>query len=284
MAIFYALCCLACSALNDFVFKLFARRRRSRGIFAGLIGVVWFAAVCFLPLKWDHWQATLFWGSLSGFFSIVANLLLIEAMGMQSAGICSTVYRLNLVPVVLGAWLLLGETISPVHWVGIVAAVTAIFCFMPVREQHRRRIARFARLGLGLVIAAAFLRAGMGIAYKYAFLNGADRTGIMLVNAIFWIAGGVWYGFARERKLISFDRSTLVYGAVSGVGVLGIVFFMAAALQYGEAAIVLPIAQMSFPVTLLLSAVILHEPVTPRKLAGMGCSILAVILLCLNTD
>lgn len=281
MAIFYAVCCLLCSALNDFIFKLFARKRRSRGIFAALIGVVWFALMCFLPLEWENWRMTLLWGCISGFFSIAANLLLIEAMGMQSAGICSTIYRLNLVPVVFGAWFLLGETISAMHWTGIGAAVIAILCFMSTPKERHRRLARFARMGILLVIGAALLRAGMGIAYKYAFLNGADRTGIMLINALFWIAGGAWYGLRRERQFVVFDRSMLVYGTLSGVCVVGIVYFMAASLQFGEAGIVLPIAQMSFPGTLILSALILHERVTLWKLAGVGFGILAVVLLSL---
>lgn len=281
MAVFYALCCLMCSALNDFIFKLFARKRRSRGMFAGLIGIVWFVLLCFFPQDWTEWRTTLFWGCVSGFFSIAANLLLIEAMGMQSAGVCSTIYRLNLVPVVFGAWLLLGETISAKHWAGIAAAVLAILCFMSAPKERHRRFARFARLGILLVIAAAFLRAAMGIAYKYAFLNGADRTGILLVNALFWIIGGMWYGWRRERRLISFDRSMLIYSALSGVCVVGIVYFMAASLQSGEAGIVLPIAQMSFPGTLILSALILHERVTAWKLAGVGFGIAAVFLLSL---
>lgn len=281
MAVFYAVCCLLCSALNDFVFKLFARKRRSRGMFAGLIGLVWFGLMCFFPLEWTAWRTTLLWGCVSGFFSIAANLLLIESMGMQSAGVCSTIYRLNLVPVVFGAWFLLGETISAKHWAGIAAAVIAILCFMSVPEERNRRFARFARLGILLVITAAFLRAAMGIAYKYAFLNGADRTGILLVNALFWIAGGMWYGRWRERRLISFDRSMLIYSILSGVCVVGIVYFMAVSLQSGEAGIVLPIAQMSFPGTLILSALILHERVTVWKLTGVGFGIAAVLLLSL---
>ena len=152
---------------------------------------------------------------------------------------------------------------------------------MSAPKERHRRFARFARLGILLVIAAAFLRAAMGIAYKYAFLNGADRTGILLVNALFWIIGGMWYGWRRERRLISFDRSMLIYSALSGVCVVGIVYFMAASLQSGEAVIVLPIAQMSFPGTLILSALILHERVTAWKLAGVGFGIAAVLLLSL---
>jgi len=281
MAVLYAVCCLLCGAGNDFIFKLFARKRRSRGIFAALIGCVWFAVMCFLPLQWENWYTTLFWGCVSGFFSIAANLLLIEAMGIQSAGVCATVYRLNLVPVMFGAWLLLGETISGIHWIGVGAAVVAVLCFLSPDGKQSRRFHPFARLGILLVIVAALLRAGMGIAYKYAFLNYADATGIMLINALFWIAGEVWYGFCRERRFVSLDRPMLICGVFSGLCVVGIVYFMAAALQAGDAGVVLPIAQMSFPGTLILSVLILHERITRRKLAGVGFGILAVLLLSL---
>lgn len=281
MAVFYALCCLLSSAVNDFIFKLFARRKRSRGMFAGLIGLVWFGVLCFSPQNWENGQATVFWGTVSGFFSIAANLLLIEGMGLQSAGICATIYRLNLVPVVFGAWLLLGETIDGVQMLGIAAAVAAIFCFMQLSETGRRKRYLFARIGTFLVITAAVLRAAMGISYKYAFLHGADRNGILLINALFWIAGGVVYVLLRERKMLKPDRAMLFYGICSGACVAGIVYFMARALQEGNAGIVLSIAQMSFPGTLLLSVLILHEPVSRRKLLGVAFGVLAVILLSL---
>ena len=122
LAIVFAFCSLCCSALNDFIFKLFADKPQSRGLFAMLVGVIWTVVMALLPMDWTHWKATVIWGIISGFFSIAANLMLIEAMGMQSAGICSTIYRLNLVPVVFGAWILLGETISVLNWLGIVLA------------------------------------------------------------------------------------------------------------------------------------------------------------------
>lgn len=184
MGIVFAVCCLICSAGNDFIFKLFARRRRSRGVFAGLIGIVWFAVLCMMPQEWADGRATVWWGILSGFFSITANLLLIEAMGLQSAGICATIYRFNLLPVVFGAWILLGEKIGLLQGIGIAVAVIAVLCFLPSSEKTVRRRMRLARLGTGLVMMAALLRGAMGIAYKYAFLNGADRNGILLINAL----------------------------------------------------------------------------------------------------
>ena len=282
MAVFYAICCLAFSAGNDFVFKLFARKKRSRGIFATLIGISWFAAMCvFEPLKWNNLPATILWGSLSGFFSIAANLLLIEAMGLQSAGICSTIYRLNLVPTAFAAWLILGESLTPEQWIGIGTAVIAVLCFMnpPEKEMGHRR-AR-ARIGNLLVVFAALLRAGMGIAYKYGFQHHADPAGVMMINALFWFIGGAAYVILRERKQISIDGHQVFYGVLSGFFVAAIVWFMAAALQAGNAGVVLPIAQMSFPVTLILSVIFLKESVTKLKLAGIGFGIVSVLLLSL---
>ena len=131
MGIVFAVCCLICSAGNDFIFKLFARRRRSRRVFAGLIGIVWFAVLCMMPQEWADGRATVWWGILSGFFSITANLLLIEAMGLQSAGICATIYRFNLLPVVFGAWILLGEKIGLLQGIGIAVAVVALPVWEP---------------------------------------------------------------------------------------------------------------------------------------------------------
>lgn len=58
---------------------------------------------------------------------------------------------------------------------------------------------------------------------------------------------------------------------------------MAASLQYGEAGIVLPIMQMSFPVTMLFGTLFLKEPVSSRQLVGTGLGILAVLLLCCDS-
>lgn len=279
MAIVYAVACLLCSAGNDFIFKLFARKKRSRGSFLGSVGLVWFLVMlAMLPLRMENWQTTLFWGCASGFLSVSANILLIEAMGMQSAGICSTVYRLNLVPAVLGAWLLLEEEISGLHWLGIATAVAAVLCFLTLSENRSHR---FARLGIILVVIAAFFRAGMGIEYRYAFTHGADTTGVMLINALFWTGGGLLYACFRERELMKIDRSALLYSLVNGLFVVGVIYFMAAGLACGKAGVVLPIAQMSFPGTLLLSALFLKEKITYWKLAGIACGVAAILLLSL---
>ena len=281
MAVIFAFCCIFCSAMNDFVFKLFARKPRSRGLFVLVIGLTWSATSLCLPgLKGASWQTTIIWGIISGLFSVIGNLLLIEAMGKQSAGLCSTIYRLNLALVVPGAAIIFKEHNTLLQYIGIAAALAAVLFFLPGSVSKEKR--SDGKLGLILVIIAAILRAGMGLAYKYGFNLGASANGVNLINGFCWIAGGAVYYFLRERSNSeneSWSIKLASYGVLSGLFVFGIVFFMAHSVNLGNASIVLPIMQMSFIVTFVLSAVFLKEKITVYKFMALASGAAALLLL-----
>ena len=282
MAVIYAFCCLACAACNDFIFKLSTRHVRSKGQFVTLVGICWFFALAFLPRNPESsWTMTLLWGSISGFFSVTSNILLIEAMARQSAGICSTIFRLNMVLVVLGATLFLSETLIPLQWGGIILAILAVLAFLPRKSEAESTSKDTRTIGFIMVLAAALLRAGMGLSYKYGFLQGADQNGVAAINSIFWILGGIIYALAAEHNFQLPDKKSLGFGVLSGLLVSGIVFFMAASLKIGNASIVLPIAQMSFLGTLFLSVIFLKEKLDMRKIAAVICGTAAILLLTL---
>lgn len=288
MAIIYAFACLFFSACNDFVFKLFARKPRSRGIFISLVGVCWALALTYPLLKAPevtNWKATIIWGCISGLFSLLGNILLIEGMGKQSAGVCSTIYRLNLVPVVLLAWLLLGETITLIQLLGVILALIAIIGFFPnekrVQVTNPEEI-KILKVGFFMVVIAAFLRAGMGISYKYGFSVGASKDMVVFINSLFWIVGGLLYSLLREKQFAIPDKKMLGYGLSSGILVAGIVFFMAAMLACGNASIVLPIAQMSFLATFVMGVLVLKEPISLRKIISLIAGVAAILVLSLS--
>lgn len=282
MAIIFALCCLGCSAVNDFVFKLFADRPMSRGIFFSIIGVILTLTMAFsvdVREVEKNLCSVLVWGGAAGFFSIAGNVLLIEAMGKLSAGICSTVYRLNLIFVVPGAMLFFGERLTPVQFCGVAAAVLAIilFSFSTMSGKKRSSLA-----GMILIISASLLRAGMGLSYKQAFLSGVQEPALVFINGLFWVFGGLIYAALKDKKIQLPDMPTIGFGALSGLFVSGIVFFMAKSLQAGAAGVVLSIAQMSFLGTLLLSVVFLKEKLEKFKVAGIICGVAAILLLALK--
>ena len=289
MAITYAFCCLFFSALNDFVFKLFANsssgeggtKKRSCGLFVSIVGLIWFAFTVGLPHKdGTTLQATLLWGAISGFFSLVGNILLIESMSYQSAGVSSTIYRLNMVLVVIGAFLFLNEPLTWCIVTGVVCAFVAVMMFIPKRTTETDgQDAAKAKLGFALAVAASVLRAGMGLSYKYGFKHQADPNGVTALNAFCWLAGGVLYSLIRERRLSPPTKHDWLIGVTSGIFVSGIVFFMAWMNACGNASVVNPIAQMSFLGTFLLSVVFLKEKMTARKVMAVLFGIAAIVFL-----
>ncbi|MBO7619693.1 MAG: DMT family transporter [Victivallales bacterium] len=289
MAITYAFCCLFFSALNDFIFKLFANsssgeggtKKRSCGLFVSIVGLIWFAFTIGLPHKdGTTLQATLLWGAISGFFSLVGNILLIESMGYQSAGVSSTIYRLNMVLVVIGAFLFLGEPLTPTIVAGVVCAFVAVMAFIPKRTaETAAQDAAKAKLGFTLAVLASVLRACMGLSYKYAFSHQADVNGVTALNAFSWLAGGVLYSLIREHKFSLPTKHDWLIGLTSGIFVSGIVFFMAWMNACGNASVVNPIAQMSFLGTFLLSAIFLKEKMTKQKMIAVLFGIVAIIFL-----
>lgn len=279
-AVFWALLCLFLAAINDMLFKLFKKQRQSTGIFISVIGLVWMM----ISLLGGHGlgpnpTATLIWGTVSGIFSVVGNIMLISSMKYQSVGISSTVYRLNLVAVVVGGWFLFGEMLSHLQIIGIFVALCAVMLFFPWAEHGDKRTGKYARYGLLISIIAALMRSGMGLSYKEGALSGAAIDGIILINSICWFIGGIVWYWTSERKKEFLNRQVLGYGVISGIFVFGICYTMAVSISKGNLSIVLPIAQMSFVVTFLLGAVILHEKMSWEKITGACCGIVGILLL-----
>ncbi len=284
MGIIYALCCLAFAAVNDFIFKLFSSSgsgRRSCGMFVSIVGwvMVLFYALFRRPEGSGDLKMTLLWGSVAGAMSLSSNVLVIEAMRHQAAGVCSTIFRLNMVLVVLGAHFFLDE---PLGWTlisGIVCAFCAILAFVPRGGVGG---GKGAVLGFSMAVIACFLRACMSLAYKYGFSCGAEENGVAMINGLFWALGGIVITLVQERRLSLPSARELKIGGVSGAFVTGIIVFMARMNMCGNASVVNPIAQMSFLGTMILSCVFLKEKLDVRKVFAlvMGCA--AVVLLSVN--
>ena len=286
MAIVYAICCLACAAINDFIFKLFSStdkensKKKSCGAFVSIVG--WVMVLFFSLFRRPHageLSMTLTWGSIAGALSLVSNVLVIEAMRYQAAGVCSTIFRLNMVLVVLGAYFFLGEPITATLIVGILCAFCAILSFIPRGSASG---GRNASIGFVLSVLACILRAGMGLSYKYGFSHGADENGVAMVNALFWALGGIVIMLVQERKLEWPTPKEWKISLSSGVFVTGIIIFIARMNMCGNASIVNPIAQMSFLGTFALSCIFLKEKLDMRKTVALVLGCIAVLLLCIG--
>lgn len=279
-AMTYAFLCMISTSLNDVLFKMFTRKPASHGGFVAVIGVISLLTTLLQGENLTLDGTTIFWGSLVGLCSIVGNILLIDSMSCIAVGISSTIYRLNMIPVILVGWLFFGETISAMHWCAVAAACLAVCFFLPRSTTSVEKKKRKIR-GISLALAAMLLRAGLGIFTKMSEMRGVSHDVILLGMAVMWILGGIlWYLFRERREELPFcSRHVLLYGSVSGITVFLILFFTLKMLAIGEMSVTLPLAQMSFVLTFFVGVLLLGEKFSRRRVAGALLGVVAVVLL-----
>ena len=227
------------------------------------------------------WQASIIWGTAGGLLSVISNILLIESMRFQSAGISSTIFRLNMVLVAIGGILLFHEEITLQLVIGIIAAALAIIAFIPHKQDSGSSDGNKECLGFVMALVACLLRALMALSYKAAFNHGSDVNVVSVITGLCWVVGGPVFSLFREHRVTLPTKGEWLIGIVSGILVCGIIFFMARMNECGNASIVNPIAQMSFLGTFVLSVAFLHEKMTKKKLLALilGCAAIVCLTL-----
>ena len=277
-AVSFALASLAAAGCLDVVFKGYAGKQRSRGMLIFGCGLVWlvlqWALLAVTDLRPTFSVVTVAYGLGSGILLVAANLALVESLTRLDVSLGSTIYRLNTIGVVILSHLLLGEALGPVKLAGIAMGVGAVLLI------YRRTgpDAVVPGLFLTVAIAASAMRAAYGVVTKAAIETGVDVHAMLLLAASCWIVGGLAYAAFRERRL-RITRQKVRYVLAAGVLVFAVVNTLIEALKFGSASIVVPIANLSFVVAMLLSALIGLEVLNSRKWIAAAFAAVSVFLL-----
>lgn len=282
-AIWYALLSLFFAGLLDVVYKRYSRKERSRGTYVFGIGVVW----CVLQtvtlvisgeaLVVD--ATSIRYGLFAGLCLTLSNLLLLESLTHINISLGSTVYRLNTIGVVVLAFLFLGEGLGGLKLLGVGLGIVAVgLLYRPDSTTvDSQKNDHFLPFFLMAVVASMF-RAGYGVITRGGILDQADPQTMLLFCALCWVVGGALYARLREGRF-RLTKKKVGYSLVSGVLVFLVVAFLMLAVKYGEASIVIPIANMSFVMAMILSVVLRFEPFSFRKAAAMVVACLAIATL-----
>jgi drug/metabolite transporter (DMT)-like permease len=276
-----AILCLFAAGLLDLVFKLYASKPRSRGMLILGIGCVWVILqvswMSFGNLAFDLEIETLGYGIVAAIFVTVSNILLLECLTHLPISMASTIYRLNTIPLVILAFLVLGESLDAFKIAGVLAGIMTVFLlYRPERESggHDRHFILF----LALVILASLIRALYGIVTKAGVDAGGDPNTMMLLAAIGWCIGGLAYARFREHRVV-ITRDKLAFIAVAGGLVFAVVWLLTTALTLGDASVVVPLANMGFIAAFVFSVILKLERLDARKLAAVALAAVAVALL-----
>ncbi len=278
VGIAYAIFSLGFAGVNDIVFKRYGRKSRPIGFFLASIGVVWTSFFLIIGSLKGNLEAnfeTVLVGSVAGIISALANILLVEGMKRAGASIAATIYRLNIVFVVILAFLFLHESINFLKISGLMMAFIAIILFSTSGTGGKSN--DIALKFILVLLLASFLRACMGISYKVASSCGANDEIFLAVNGSWWVIIGCIYSLLRERGM-EMSGSTLKYGLFSGILVCGIVMFLKLAVNSMDASVAVSVSQFSFLVTAPLAAFLMKERISLKMGMGMTLAALCIIL------
>ena len=276
----YALLSLVSAGILDVVFGRYSSGRPVSGAYlvaTGMVVVLGQLVVLFaarVPFVLDPGPAL--WGIAAGAIALFANALLIESLARLAVSLGSTIYRLNTIAVVLFAVVFLDEALSALKVAGVLLGVVGV-----VLLYHRGARSGDDRLllaGVGIAVAASLLRAVFGIVSKVGLSNGTDPFLLMIYIGVGWTLAGAAYGAIRRGPRVTL-AAVLPYAATSGTLICLVASFLMLGLRAGEASVVIPIANMSFIVALVVAAALRMERITWRKVLAVGCAAIAIVLL-----
>ena len=213
---------------------------------------------------------------MAGAFVTLSNLLLLESLRHIEVSLGATIYRLNTIGVILLSFVFLNEPFGWFKGFGILIGLIAVLFLYQgeISSSNQKQLLLF----VGLAVVASFFRAAFGVSTKAGFLEGADRNSMLLIISSSWIVGGSVYALWRERRFrITWEKTRFI--CLSSFLVVGVTNFLLLALQFGDASIVIPIANMSFVIALLLSVTLKMETFTTAKMWAMAFAIVSILCL-----
>ena len=220
----------------------------------------------------------------SGLATGASWLCYFKALQLGSVSKVVPIDKLSTVLTVLLALIFLGERVSLIGALGV--ALIAVGTLLMLDADDLRGLPRAVRDGGGWLLYAlgsAFFAALTAILGKAGItgvesnLGTAIRTGVVLVMA--WVMVAVT---GKLREVRSVPRGELGFVLASGAATCASWLCYYRALQDGPASVVVPIDKLSVLVTVLFSALVLHEAVSRRYLIGLALLVggtLAMLLL-----
>jgi len=217
------------------------------------------------------------WGAAAGVLVVVGYYNFAWSLRHGSVSTNATIFRLSFAVTVALAVLLLGETLTPAKLAGLALALVAVWLLLAGSDSSARANSE-SRASLARVLIATVAVGIASFTYKLGLRAGA--TPVSLVAAQGAVAVTLATAFAaRLDGGVRPSRAALSHAPVAAVLLVAAFILLAKGLQAGEASVIVPIAQMGFVITALLGFLLLREPFTPRKGAGLVAAVAALASL-----
>lgn len=222
-----------------------------------------------------------------GLAQIGGTSLLIAAFGHRNFAVGTAYSKTDAVQAALVSWLVLGEALRPLAWVGIGVGVCGVLTLslagrgLNPGALLRATVQPAALCGLGA--GSGFALAGVGIKSATLALGAADPVlaallALVVTNTMQTAMQGGWMLWREPAGLVAAFRvwrSAAWVGALSAAG-SGCWF---AGFALAPVALVRTLGQVEMVFTLLFSRFYLHETLRRADVAGLGLIVAGVAVV-----
>ena len=272
----YAFAALVCYGLGDFIYK----RATTAGIKPHhfLMGQAW----CFCPAVFLYAWATgtlvvgppAAWGALAGVLIFVAFYNFLRSLAAGSVSINAPIFRLNFVITAILAIAVLGEPLRPAMPVALVMALAATWLLLGGLDRR-------TKIDRGSLVSVLIATVALGAANFFHTLglrHGSSPETLLAAQAAVFVTLSTVFVRIVDGK-IDPPAATWRHAAAAAVVLICAFLFMLHAIARGPASVLVPIAQMGFVVTAALGVLVLHEPMTARKAAGLAAALATLAVM-----
>jgi uncharacterized membrane protein len=221
-------------------------------------------------IKWQH--ADIVFSVLGALFGFAGFTLMLHSLTHGQASVNYAIFRSSFVLSTAAAVLLLNERLFMSKIIGVTLACLAIFLFF-YEPKRQTVICR----SLFIALIAMFVAAGFHLVVKLSTRVFSSPLSFILLMNIFFGIFVLLYNFLFGY--FKFPKATFIFAPMNG-SLMGLgTFFYVTALQEGELSTVMPIMQLSFIITAILTVFLLKEEINMHKILAILCAAIAIIVL-----
>jgi drug/metabolite transporter (DMT)-like permease len=211
---------------------------------------------------------------LAGVLVFVALYNFARSLKTGAVSIVVPVYRLSFaITVVLAVWLL-DEPLTGWKIAGLAASLVAVWLLLggtaPAARASGPAVAR--------VLVATLAMGVVSLVYKFGTNAGGSPATILAGQAAVFLPLTIVFALIRDRGFRP-PPGAWRYSATAALLFLSGLILLITGLQRGQASVLVPVAQLSFVVTVGLGLVFMRETLTRRKALGLAFAVAALVCL-----
>jgi len=236
------------------------------------------ALLCGLATGTLAFNAAALWGAVAGVCAVVGYYNFAYSLRSGSVSTNATVFRLSFAITVALAVLVLREPLTTPKLAGLALVVVAAWLLLAAPGAGTDAARRESRSSLARVLLATVAIGILSFTYKVGLRAGATPIALVVTQGFVAVTLSTAFTAYVDRRIRP-SRPAWSHAPVAAVLLVAAFIFLARGLESGEASVVVPVAQMGFVVTALLGFLLLREPFTARKGAGLAAALAALASL-----